>query len=426
MPDRPIPLALRGMLAAESARPGLLSHPGYTLAVVVRIVGRLDPAVLQQAFQDLVDRHELLRSRLVIHGAAGHLEPEEHVEARLKVIEAGSEDVDRLYREWQSLRVALNGLPVLRGQLAVLGAEDHLLGLSIHHLLSDDTTSRILVRELALLYRARSEGRSAKPLPLQYWQYAQWQSGRLASRFEADRAAWAGYLDGVATVHYTRDLPFVPGSVPDARISRETILPPAETGELAALARRRRGSMMILLLAVFAESLAQRADSTDLMFHTTFEQRDHPDARSTVGTFLYPVMLRVDIGDGGWDEVFARTRASVLHAHNHAQFPFHEAIAMAPALVPAMAGREPAWVVAFSYNDVDDAERFDFGSATAALLGSVGNQSGQAEPGLGLRLQRDAAGALVARFNYDANDIKGTTAQSLLDDFRRRLRSLLP
>ncbi|HEV7518244.1 MAG TPA: condensation domain-containing protein, partial [Thermoanaerobaculia bacterium] len=186
--------------------------PAYNIPAAVRLKGALDAVVLERAVNAIVERHEDLRTSFaaregrpfqviapalslplpIVDLAAAHLDPEANpeAEARRRVAAAAELPFD------------LGRGPLLRLTLMRLGADDHVLLLVIHHIISDVWSIGVFFREVAALYAAFSEGRPSPlpPLPVQYGDFAAWQQGWLSGEGPREQLAfWKGQLAGAPT-----------------------------------------------------------------------------------------------------------------------------------------------------------------------------------------------------------------------------------
>jgi hypothetical protein len=407
------------------AVPDVMADPGQILSIVVRVRGPLDVDRLDRAFDRFVARHELLRTRLVGDGDGVWQEVEPHRGALLH--RAESSDEAALVEAWTSWPVPFAEPPVVRGFVAELGPDRHLVGLTFHHATVDPSSLALAMRELAALYRG--PGRvpvPPLPMPMRYGEYAAWQQRRLAPRVEHDRRVWAEAFAGIEPPRYRIDVPFVPGRPADVRELRAPLLTAPELEAVERWSWRHRSTTLCSLLAAYARTWAGWTDDRDLPFGTVFEQRDHPAVKDMVGPFMYASLMRVRVEDGApWDRFVRRVRSVVTEAYGRAQTPRVEFLSMVPSLIPGATGAAPSWLRSFQYIPTDPEETFAFGDAVGSVLTTGGPRPTPWEFGVHLRVRRAAGGGLVGRLGYDSNELTEASARSVLDGWVRHVRDML-
>jgi amino acid adenylation domain-containing protein len=313
-------------------------HPGMpspTIAYAVRLRGRLDLRVLERSLAALVARHEALRTafRLVDGRLMQVIAPSLRVPVSLVDLRALPEPA----REAETRRLAraesrrpfdpARG-PLLRVHLWRRNEADHVLLVTMHHIIGDGWSMGIFLRELAALYHAGAAGRLAAlpPLPIQYADFAAWQRhpGRQALR-RAQLAYWRHQLRGphrplALAAERARERP------PLARTAREFFGWPGQTWDaLAALSRREGSTPFMTVIAALKILLHAYTGEVDLRVATLLAQRQHRDVEGVIGLFTNMVILRTDLGgDPPGREVLQRVRRTALQAHAHSEIPFEE------------------------------------------------------------------------------------------------------
>jgi hypothetical protein len=294
----------------------------YVSARVVRLQGPLDVAALERALNEVVARHEALRTRFsVIDGAPLQVVLPE-LTVRIEVVLAEDAAVDAI-EDHPALREVLRETrrpfdlataPLLRVQLLRLHATDHVAVFGFHHIVVDGWSMAIFDRELSAAYRSCTSGRPVMlaPLPIQYADYADWQQS--PERIEAlanELAYWRGQLDGVCPVLE------LPGDHPRARVqsfrgSRFSFqLSPEETRTLRALSRREGVTLFMTLLAAFATLLHRYTGQDDLLVGSPIANRDRAEIEGLIGLFVNTLALRVDLSrDPSFRTLLGRTRTT--------------------------------------------------------------------------------------------------------------------
>lgn len=336
-------------------------NPFYTNGVALRLRGPLDVPALQRALDDILCHHPALRATFDL--AAGRPVQRIGAQVRLRMLElshlAGSERLAAgiAHATHEARRpFDLRTGPAFRPSLATLGAEDHLLSLVAHHIVSDGPTVVLLVRDLAEAYGFHS-GRAARPRLVSPHSYAAYchRSNRPDSatrtRLQRDLAYWRDQLHGAdPTVELLTDRP---RPVVRSRSGDGIVVDLPD--DLVVAARRLCAecgvSMFVLLLASFRALLAQQTGQHDLLIATTVSRRTRPELRRLIGYFVNPVLVRTPLRPAmPFTELLAAERRSTLGALSHAAVPFAQVVrALRP---PRVGGVDPMFQVLFDFQDL--------------------------------------------------------------------------
>jgi amino acid adenylation domain-containing protein len=312
-------------------------NPAFDISYPVRLRGRLDAGALERALREVVRRHESLRTTFAaVNGrpvqrisADGGVRLEREDLSALSTEELEREMLARVQRLGQC-RFRLDEGPLLRAVLLRMGADDHVLVLVVHHIVSDGWSLTVLFRELAAVYGAHLRG-EASPLPppaLQYADWAAWQRTHLSGgRLQALLGWWRERLAGApALLDLPTDRPRPPSGVHPAGAHRFR-LPAATAQALRALARDAGATPFMALLAVFYATLARWSGQHDLVVGTPVGNRSRVETEDVIGFFLNTLPLRVDLsGDPSFREALARVREAASEAFAHQEFPFEKLV----------------------------------------------------------------------------------------------------
>ncbi len=329
----------------------------YNLPAVVRLQGPFEPRLLEQSLNFVIGRHEVLRTTF----RNGEGQPVQVIAPALAlslpcidlsdVPVAEWEDTVQRYFAVESRRpFDLVEGPLIRGQLLRFAPEEHILLLTLHHIVSDGWSMGVLVRELTASYRALAEGAapSLPALPLQYADFAAWQRAWLQGEvLNAQLAYWRERLDGAPErLALPTDYPRPSGPHFEGA-SLAFDLPPELTEALQALSRRQGATLFMTLLAAFGALLARYADQDDLLIGTPIAGRNRAELEELIGFFVNTLVLRVDLsGRPTFSQLLARVRERALEAYAHQELPFE---ALVEALHPERAlDRHPLFQVWFS------------------------------------------------------------------------------
>jgi amino acid adenylation domain-containing protein len=344
-PDSPDPRPLRKEavahpLSSEQRRFWLLDRmepgtPAYNLPAAARLRGRLDLASLTRSVSEVVRRHEVLRAAIrvrdgepvQVHRPAQPLElPVEDLRA-VTASDREAELSDRMAIEMQR-PFDLGTGPLLRAKLFRLDEEEHVILLVVHHAAADAWSMNLLVREIAMLYDAFSEGRPS-PLedpPFRYADYVAQQQRRMGSDSEeAQLGYWKDRLRGASP---SLNLPGLTGSegvVRGGRVGLE--LSETLTDRLRAFAAREGVTLFMTLVAAFQALLHRYSGDEDISLGTAVSTREESGAEAVAGCFMNTVVLRTDLsGAPTFGEVLRSVREAALGAFEHSDVPFERVV----------------------------------------------------------------------------------------------------
>ncbi|HYH82950.1 MAG TPA: amino acid adenylation domain-containing protein, partial [Longimicrobium sp.] len=331
----PLSFAQERLWFLDRMEPG---STAYNLPNAVRMGGALDEAALERALGEIVRRHEALRTTFaeadgspvqVIAPFGGFALPVEDL--------SGLEDADREAAvgrragEEAARPFDLAAGPLFRAGLLRLGEEEHVLLLSMHHIVSDGWSMGVFFRELSALYAAYREG-GESPLPelgVQYADYAVWQREQLAGEvLERTLAYWRERLgDAPALLELPADHPR-----PAVQTYRGATVPVELSLELLerlkALGRSEGATLYMTLLGAFQVLLSKYAGSEDIVVGSSIAGRTRKELEELIGFFVNTLVLRTDLsGDPSFREVLRRSREVTLGAYAHQEVPFEKLVA---------------------------------------------------------------------------------------------------
>jgi len=309
-------------------------NPVHNIAASIRLKGRLDVAALTEVFNEVLRRHEALRTGFASPGE----EPVQRVRpassVSMPVFELGTlggeEEIRRLAAALARLPFSLETGPFLRVALVRFSPDEHELLLSLHHIASDGGSLAVLVREMGALYEAFAAGRPSPlpELPVQYADFASWQRRRLdAGALEAGLEFWRRQLGGdLPVVELPADRPR-PAVLSYRGAHSERLLPSRLVERLEALARDSRATRFMALLAGFQALLHRYTGLDDLVVGTPIDGRNRVELEGLIGVFLNNLVLRVRLdGRPGFRELLARVRRAALDAYAHQEVPFERLV----------------------------------------------------------------------------------------------------
>ncbi|HTG34804.1 MAG TPA: amino acid adenylation domain-containing protein [Thermoanaerobaculia bacterium] len=371
--DLPLSFAQRRLWFLHRLEP---ASAAYNIPGGVRLRGPLDLALLDAVLAEIVRRHEALRT--VFPDRAG--QPAQVIlppgTVRMPVVDLGG--LPEAAREAAALRLAeaeartpfdLSRGPLLRLRALRLGAEDHLITVTLHHIVSDGWSRGVLVREVVALYRALARG-EASPLPelaVQYADYAAWQQEWLQGEVLAGEIAYwrrqLGTRAELLQLPFDRPRPAIYGY----RGRQLAIAWPAATAEgVAALSRERGTTLFMTLLGIFQILLARYSGQETIRVGTPVAGRDLLELEELIGFFANTLVLATDLsGSPTVGEVLRRVRGVALDAHAHQNVPFERLV---DELQPKRdLSRSPLFQVAFVLQNAPQT-RFELPGLELSLL----------------------------------------------------------
>ncbi|HWS56339.1 MAG TPA: amino acid adenylation domain-containing protein, partial [Pyrinomonadaceae bacterium] len=393
----------------------------YNIPVALRFDGRLDAAALAESLRAIVRRHEVLRTSFRDAGR----EPAQVVEPEVD-FDLPITDLSRLpesEREAEALRLArreaarpfdLTRAPLVRARLVRLREVEHVLLLTMHHIVSDGWSLGVVVKELAALYGAFSAGEPSPlaPLPIQYADFAHWQRRLLGGEaLEKRLAYWRRRLAGAPPVlELPTDRPR-----PAAQTHRGRTLtfdiPGPVAALLKALSRRENATLHMTLLACFKALLYRYTGQPEVVVGSPVAGRQRAEVEPLIGFFvnMLPLNTRLD-GDLTFNELLARVRSLTLEAYAHQDVPFEKLV---EELRPERSlSHAPFFQVAFALQNAPRAEP----RLPGVTLSQFEVERATAKYDLTL-MMAEGEGGLSASFEYSTDLFDATTIRRMSDNF---------
>jgi amino acid adenylation domain-containing protein len=302
----------------------------YNILTALRLRGELRVDALAHALGEVVRRHEALRTRFVARGGTPLQAVAPPAPAALVPEPVPADGVERTVAGEARRVFALGEGPPFVARLLRVDADDHVLLLSMHHIVGDAWSRGILLRELAAHYAAF--GADAPPPlaqpPVQYADFAVWQREWLRGEaLERPLAWWTARLAGApAVLELPADRPRAP--VRGTRGARRTaVLPAGAAAGLRALGRREGATLFMVLLSGFQLLLSRYAGQDDLVVGTPVAGRTRAETEGLIGCFVNTLAMRADLsGDPPFRALLARTREAALEAYAHQELPFERLV----------------------------------------------------------------------------------------------------
>jgi len=396
----------------------------YNIPVAWRLAGALDVAALERALGEIVRRHEALRTvfREVDGSPVQIVAPPGGFALAVEDLSGVDEAaVGRRAGEEARRAFDLAAGPLFRAALLRLGAEDHVLLLTVHHIVSDGWSMGVLYRELSALYAAYREGRSSPlpELPVQYADHALWQREHLRDGvLDRQLAYWRERLaDAPALLELPTDHPRP--AVQTFRGGHERIELPGELlARLEALGRSEGATLYMTLLGAFQVLLSRYGGSEDVVVGSPIAGRTRKEVEELIGFFVNTLVLRTDLSaDPTFREVLGRVREATLGAYEHQEVPFERLVA---ELQPERSlSHTPLFQVMFTLRNA--------GAGSGALPGlevsEFGAELASAKFDLSLVIDATARGLRLG-LNYRTDLFERGTIQRMLGHLARVLEQV--
>ncbi|HKX27598.1 MAG TPA: condensation domain-containing protein, partial [Blastocatellia bacterium] len=312
------------------------NNPFYNCLGAVRLEGRLGIAVLERSINEVVRRHEVLRTRIQIIDDEPAQMIEDWSPRSLERVDLSHLDPERrdaaiheIMREEAGTGFDLSRGPLLKIKTLKLGEEEQVVLLTMHHIVSDGWSMGILIREVGALYRAYSAGEES-PLPeleIQYADYAVWQRNWLRGEaLDRQLRYWEEQLAGVVPLELPTDYPHpATASYRGANLSFE--LSETLTQGLHELSRREGGTMFMTLLAAFQTLLMRYSGQEEITVGSPIANRTRAETERLIGFFVNTLVLRTRVERNlSFRELLRRVREVCLGAYAHQDLPFEQLV----------------------------------------------------------------------------------------------------
>jgi amino acid adenylation domain-containing protein len=403
--------------------------PAYNMPVASRLLGRLDVEALEQTLNEIAQRHEILRTTFQMIDAR----PMQVISPRsaLKMPLLDLTHLPEAAREAEAHRLAVEDVrqpfdlvngPLVRASLLRMNVEDHVLLLTMHHIISDGWSISVMVHELAALYNSFSTAiRPTLPaLPIQYADYAQWQRSWLTGEvFEAQLDYWKRRLEGappVLEVPTDRPRPAIQsfrGSLERFIIAEDVVK------GLRELCQQEGATLFMILLAAFQTLLHRYAGQDVIVVGTPIAGRNRQELEGLIGFFINTLVMRADFRDDlSFRRLLAEVKETALGAYAHQEFPFDKLV---EELHPQRdLSHMPIIQAMFALQNTPD-EAIELPGLT---IKPVSVDSGTAQFDLSLNVwERDAV--LTGHMAYRTDLFDAATVKRMLAHFQTLLKSIV-
>lgn len=424
----PLSFAQQRLWILDRFQPG---NPAYNIPAAIPLQGWLNIHALERSLNEIVRRHETLRTRFeVIDGKPAQVvEPSLPISLNImdlrsvppSVVQA---EVSRIVFEEGRRSFDLAKGPLIRALLLKLNAMSNVLVLVMHHIVSDGWSMSVFNRELATLYMAYLRGQQSPfpELPIQYSDFAEWQTEWFRGEvLEAQLDYWRKQLTGLQPVlDLPTDRPRPPiqtnngalvGFVVDHRLCED----------LKSFSQSRNATLFMTLLAAFKTLLHRLSGETDIALGSPIANRTRSELEGLIGFFVNTLVLRTDLsGDPTFIELLARERETALGAFGHQDMPFEKLV---EELQPSRdLSHNPLFQILFAVQNIGTVDR----NAPQQLPPSAGVPLGNGTAKFDLTLSLlDTGGGAQGFLEYNTDLFDASTAEMIVERYQTLLRGVV-
>ncbi|HEU5374484.1 MAG TPA: condensation domain-containing protein, partial [Ktedonobacteraceae bacterium] len=311
--------------------------PIYNVRLMARLRGTLHLGAFHASFQEVVRRHEILRTTFEVDGyePVQIIQPSVHIHFPLIDLSGLSSQEQQIYlhkliREETQHAFDLTRGPLFKGLLLQIGSQEHIFFLKLHHIITDGWSRGVLLQELGALYEAFIAGKPSPlpELPIQYADFAAWQRQQFQENYLSSELEY--WRQQLADAPPLLELPLDRPRPPVQRYAGATLtvpFSPSLTSALNALSRREGVTLFMTLLAAFQALLARFCGQEDIPVGAFIANRLHKELEGLIGFFVNILVLRTNLsGNPSFRELLQRVRQTALAAYAHQDLPFEKLV----------------------------------------------------------------------------------------------------
>jgi amino acid adenylation domain-containing protein len=403
-------------------------NPAYNVPVRFILHGPLDVGLVEKAFNEIVRRHEILRTTFALEDG----QPVQIIAAEMRIQVPVTDirsipdsqriaEADRLGSEEAKKRFDLTVGPLIRADLIQTGDQEHILQVTIHHAVSDGWSIGIVTDELGAIYEALLKGEESPlpPLPIQYADFAVWQKDWLQSEAVTRQMDyWRKKLENSPPFELLTDRPrpavkSFSGEIISILLSKEL------TDKLQEYSNRQGATLFMTYLAAFKVLLHRYSGQDDIVLGSPIVGRNRVELEPMIGVFINTLVFRTDLsGDISFTEVLSRVKDTVLQGVAHQDIPFEQLVqALRPTRDPS---RNPFFQINFTHQR-DFVKPITFGGVSLTAIPSR-------SPGAIFDLhffmvERDGIWRASADFNSDLFETE--SMRRMLNHFKNILEAIV-
>ncbi|RAJ29156.1 non-ribosomal peptide synthetase [Pedobacter cryoconitis] len=397
----------------------------YHMPMYFRLSGTVDADALEQAINEVVNRHEILRT--VIHQDADDqpfqfvLEKDSWSMDRINHIQTGAIKLDDLLSLLSSSVIDLRTDHMLRAHLIRLSEQEQVLVIILHHIAADGWSVSVLIRELVSLYQLNIKDLTTKlpPLPLQYGDYSIWQRAQEERQWGGGITYWKHQLEGTSQLELPTDYPrpliqSTKGAV--AVFTLDTELSAA----LQLLAREQDATLHITMLAAFKVLLHRYSGQDDICVGSVIAGRTRQELEGLIGFFANTLALRSNLGGNpSFLDLLQQVKETAMSAYEYQDVPFERVVEAVGQ--ERDKSRNPLYQVIFTVQNIPEVPEFRLGEAVFTEQ-KTGRATSQFD--LNVSVVARAAGIEIS-VEYCTDLFKSATIDRMFGNYQQLLASIL-
>jgi amino acid adenylation domain-containing protein len=336
--NHPLSFAQQRLWFMNQLQPG---NAAYHIPIAIEIKGNLDVAILGNCINEIINRHEILRTSFeIVNG-----EPVQRIASGVTIAVpelnlrhlSGQEqhaEIQKLSLEEVQLPFDLGQAPLLRVKILHVTTDKSILLMTLHHIIADGWSIKILIRELSTLYQAFSTGNPSPlpELPIQYIDFVSWQRKRLQGEVvESHLAYWKHQLSGqLPVLELPTDYPRQ--AVQTYRGAQQKFrLTKSLSKKIKQLSQKQGATLFMTLLAAFNTLLYRYTSQDDIIVGSPIANRNNTQVESLIGCFVNTLVLRTNVdGNPSFQELIERVRKVAIDAYIHQDLPFEKLVELQP------------------------------------------------------------------------------------------------
>ncbi|NEQ08700.1 MAG: amino acid adenylation domain-containing protein, partial [Moorea sp. SIO4E2] len=401
----------------------------YNMLAVLQLTGQLNIDALSGALTEIINRHQVLRTRFESVGTMQFQVIEAEYQLRLPVIDLRelsppqqSQQVQQLAKAEGKQPFDLEQSPLVRARVLQLSEQKHILLLNVHHIAFDGWSRGIFLQELSVIYTALSSGQPSPlaELPIQYADYAAWQRQWLQGEvLETQLNYWKQQLSGeLPVLELPLDYPRPP--VPSYTGGKKSLkLSEKLTSSLKQLSQQQGVTLYMTLLAAFKVLLSRYSGHSDIIVGTPIANRHRTELEGLIGFFVNTLVLRTELGGNpSFRELLGRVREVSLGAYGHQEMPFEKLV---EELQPQRdLSRNPLFQVMFALQNVPKG-RWELPQLAVTPL-KVENLTSKFDLSV---ILSETETRLEGRWEYNADLFEGATIERMIGNFKTLLEAIV-
>ncbi|MBD2520193.1 amino acid adenylation domain-containing protein, partial [Nostoc sp. FACHB-973] len=405
----------------------------YNFPIALRLVGTLNRAALEQSLQEIIHRHEALRTNFVIVDGKPSQIIQTQINCILSIIDlkhlsTTEQEIASQQLAQQPFDLATEAL--VRATLVVLSETEHALLVCMHHIVSDGWSMGVFVQELAALYNAYSQGEPSlrdatrtplTPLPIQYADFAIWQRNWLQGDvLESQLSYWQQQLaNAPALLSLPTDRPR-PSMQTFAGAYQQFALSKELTDKLTQLSQQQGVTLFMTLLAAFDTLLYRYTGTEDILVGSPIANRDRTEIEGLIGFFLNTLVMRTNLaGNPSFSELLGRVREMAMDAYAHQNLPFEMLV---EALQPERdLSHTPLFQVMFVLQNAPMSQQLELTGLTVSPL-VVKSTTTKFDLTLGME---NTANGLVGVWEYNTDLFDASTIERMTGHFLTLLEGII-